>query len=210
MTGRSAAGCARLSGLVLALTVVAIGILTPGYRPAVDTVSRLGSPGQPYAAVARAGFVLYGLLVLAGTPAVRGPRRLVGAYGVAAIVAGLAPKDAAGAPHTPWSAIHVDAAVLGGVAIVAAMAVVAGDRSGPSWRRRSSLAAAAITVLAALAFRLCWGSPVYGLLERIVLAVPAVWVGSTALGGVGVLGVGHVLAPRRGSFRDGEVAHEVV
>jgi hypothetical protein len=202
--------CARLSGVVLAATVVVVGIMTPGYRPEADTVSRLASPGQPHAALARTGFVLYGLLVLAGTPAVRGPRWLVGLYGLAAVLAGLAPKDAAGAPQSAWSAIHVDAAVLGGVAIVAAMVVVACDRACPSGHRRSSVAAAVATVTAAVAFTLSWGSPVYGLLERIVLAVPAVWVGSTALAAGGVLGVGDVLSPRGGAFREGEVAHEVV
>lgn len=170
------AACARLSAGVLAATVMVVGAMTPGYRPWADTVSRLGSPGQPYAATARAGFVLYGLLVLAGAAAVRGPRWLVGLYGTAAVVAGLAPKDAAGQPHTALSALHVQATILGGAAIVASMLAVAWDGDWSASYRRASLATAGATVAAAVVFRLTWGSPVYGLVERVLLAVPAAWV----------------------------------
>jgi hypothetical protein len=137
--------CARLSAVVLAVTVVAIGAVTPGYRPWADTVSRLGSPGQPHAWAARAAFVLYGLLVLAGASAACGSHRLVRLYGVAAIVAGVAPKDPPGSHHTLLSAIHVDATMLGGVAILIAMLAVGCDGRSSSTCRRGSLAAAGIT-----------------------------------------------------------------
>lgn len=175
MTSRAAV-CPQVSAALLVGTVVVVGAITPGYHSNADTVSRLGSPGQPYATVARAAFVLYGLLVLAGVPAVDRPSRLVRWYGVAAIVAGLAPKDAPGAPHTALSALHVDATIVGGVAIVAAMVAVGLDGGRQPASRQTALAAAGVTLLAAMAFRLCWGSPVYGLVERALVAAPAVWV----------------------------------
>ena len=118
---------ARLGGVVasagvLATTIVVAGVLTPGYRPLVDAVSRLGSHDEPHASLLRAGLVLYGALVLTGAGALTrvtpGKERLlafmIGTFGAASIVAGLAPKDPPGGTHTLISRIHVDADIVGG------------------------------------------------------------------------------------------------
>jgi Protein of unknown function (DUF998) len=59
-------GCAAASAAVLTLAVIVIGSLTPGYDQWSDAVSRLASPGEPWALAARAAFAVYGLLVVAG------------------------------------------------------------------------------------------------------------------------------------------------
>lgn len=121
------AGCAVAGARVLVVAVVLAGALTPGYSPWSDTVSRLGSSGQPYAFATRAAFVVYGLLTAVGAAAVaRGAavRWSVRLYCAAAVVAGVAPKDAPGVPHTVASQVHVGATLLGGGAVMLAMAVV--------------------------------------------------------------------------------------
>ena len=170
--------CIDLGALVLALTVVVVAALTPGYSHASDTVSRLGSPGQPLALVARAGFVIYGVLVVIGMSAVR-PRlvsALASIYGVAAIVAGLAPKDAADSGHhTLASQVHVDATIVGGIAIIGAMVVVA-SCAPRMIDRRISTVVAVLACLGAIAFRLTWGWPIYGLVERALLVLSTGWL----------------------------------
>jgi hypothetical protein len=50
-------GCAAASAVVFALAVIVIGSLTPGYDQWSDAVSRLASPGEPWALAA--GIVKY-------------------------------------------------------------------------------------------------------------------------------------------------------
>jgi hypothetical membrane protein len=172
---------------VLGLTVAVVGSLSPGYDQWADTVSRLGSPGQPHALVARAGTLIYGLVVLAGArllgEAVHGRSREVGGliavYGAGAVVAGLAPKDAPSAAHTLLSQVHVDATLVGGLGILVAMLLVACGASAVAERRLAAVAFV-VTGSGALAFRLCWGSPVYGLVERVMIASAALWVAGLA------------------------------
>jgi hypothetical protein len=112
----------------------------------------------------------------------RGPvlTALVGLYGSAAIVAGVAPKDLPATPHTASSTVHVDATIAGGVAVVAAMVVVASCAPRPTLRR-TSLLAAFVTCVAAIVFRFSWGWGVYGFVERVLVGVPATWVAAVAV-----------------------------
>ncbi|HEY0937564.1 MAG TPA: DUF998 domain-containing protein [Trebonia sp.] len=162
MSGRSHVrlGCTAASAAVLALAVIVLGALTPGYDQASDAVSRLASPGEPGALGARASFVAYGLLVLAGAGAVRHYVRrfertltcCLTLYGIASVVGGIAPKDQPGAPHTAVSELHVVACVLAGALAVGAMILVA--RGGPTQAaRRAAAATALLTTMAAIAFK---------------------------------------------------------
>ncbi len=166
-----------------------VGALTPAYSYRADTVSRLGSPGEPYALLERTGVGLYGLLVIVGAgPLGRrapGKERLVAGaitvYGAAAVVAGVAPKDLPGAPHTVMSKVHVDATLAGGLGIVVAMVLV-GLRSSSPVERWASTVVASLTACGVVIFERCWGSGVYGLVERGLLAFAALWVVGLALG----------------------------
>jgi hypothetical protein len=171
----------------LAVAVILAG-LQPGYSWTADTVSRLGSPGQPHALMVRTAMIAYGLLVLAtAAPLRRLVERggvvlvtLVGAYGGAAVVAGLAPKDGPAVPPTAASQVHVAATVLGGAALIGATLLVA--RHGRRSIDRVTAAMAGTAGLAlAVAFRALWGSPVYGLIERALLSLAALWLVTVSL-----------------------------
>ena len=176
-------GCTAASVAMFAAAVVVLGALTPGYNQWSDTVSRLGSPGERWALAARAVFMAYGLLVITGAgtlrPSVSRHGRtlalLLTLYGATCIVAGLAPKDQPGAPHTVMSQVHVASTVVGGALAIGAMVLVA--RFGLTRRaRRAATVLAPCTGLAAAVFRFTWGTPVYGLCERVVLGLGMCWI----------------------------------
>jgi hypothetical membrane protein len=180
--------CIVASAGALWTSIIVVGAITPGYRPLADAVSRLGSPDEPHASLMRAGFVLFGLLVVAGAGALgehaSGKERplacLIGGFGAAAIVAGLAPKDPPQSAHTLTSQIHVDATIVGGAMLLAAMALVA--RYGPRRTdRRIARTVGALTMLVVVVFPFTWGSAIYGLLELLLLALAVVWLVALAL-----------------------------
>jgi hypothetical protein len=133
--------------------------------------------------VVRAALVTTGLIVVAVAPGIataavargRGLARLLRLSGAATVVAGLAPKDRPGVPASTVSQLHVAAALVAVVALLAAMVVVA--VSGPRRRDRTAATlAATLTVAAGAAFPFLWGTSLYGAAERAVLAVPACWL----------------------------------
>lgn len=173
--------------VLLGATVLLTGELTPGYDHRYDTVSRLASPGQPFAMAVRAAIVAVGALVALTARGLRESaaayRRLVsplvGVAGAAAVVVGVAPKDPAGVDPTAVSQLHVGASLVGVGALVAAMVHVA--RSSPHCvERRRSAASLALIVVAGTAFPFTWGSVVYGLLQRVVLLTALAWLVATA------------------------------
>jgi hypothetical membrane protein len=170
------------SAALFALAVVVIGALTPGYDQWSETVSRLASPGERWALAARAVFIAYGLLVIGGACTLRhcvqrhggALALLLALYGAACIVAGLAPKDQPGI-HTATSQLHVASTVAGGALAIGAMVLVA--RYGLTRRaRRTAAALALLTTMASVILRCTWGSPVYGLCERVVLGLGMCWI----------------------------------
>jgi hypothetical protein len=157
--------CLAASAALFALAVIVIGALTPGYDQWSDAVSELASPGEPRALAARAAFAAYGLLVVAGAGALRQYAGHLGTplvlcvtlYGAACVVAGVAPKDLPGAVHTTVSQVHVTAAIVAGALAVGAMALV--SARGPT--------------------RFTWGTPVYGVSERLLLGL--FWISALAI-----------------------------
>jgi hypothetical membrane protein len=185
-------GCVAASVGVLVLAVIVLGSLTPGYDQGADAVSRLASPGEPWALAAQAAFVAYGLLVLAGAGALRPCAGRYGRllaccltiYGLAGLVAGVAPKDQPGAPHTTVSEVHVVACVLAGALAIAAMTLV--SSGGPTRAtRRTAAALAVLTVVAAVIFKYTWGTRVYGISERVVLGLGMCWISALAARALG-------------------------
>jgi hypothetical protein len=172
-----------VGSFLLVVTVVVAGALTPEYDHRYDTVSRLASPGQPYAAAVRAVIVACGVLVVARARGCRpiaatGSRaadRLVALAGTAMIVSGVAPKDPPGVRPTPASQLHVAAAVCAVAALALAMAHRAWRGRRPGERRGSAAALALVTGLGAW-FPLTWGTAAYGLLQRAVLATTLTWL----------------------------------
>ena len=180
-------GCAAASSAVLALAVIVIGSVTPVYSQWSDPVSRLASPGEPWALEARAAFAAYGLLVAAGASTLRHYAwhqqhwlaRCLALYAAACVVAGVAPKDQPGAAPTFVSQVHVAAAVLAGALLLGAMTLV--SRCGVTrTARRAAVAMALLTGLAAGIFSLTWGTQVYGLSERVLLGLGMGWISALA------------------------------
>jgi hypothetical membrane protein len=130
--------------------------------------------------------MVYGLLVIAGASTLRHrvQRRggalvlLLTLYGVTCIVAGLAPKDQPGV-HTMASQVHVASTVAGGALAIGAMLLVA--RYGLTPRaRRAAAVLAPLTIAASVVLRCTWGTPVYGLSERVVLGLGMGWISAVA------------------------------
>jgi len=180
---------ALVAGPLLVISTAVAGMATEGYDPRAETVSRLASPGQPLAMLVATSFVLYGLLVVVGAlplaarfaPGSRCAGPLVAVYGLAGVVCGLAPKDLPGAPPTTASTVHVLATVVGGAAIVGAMAIAGWPSIRPTEQRLARVALV-VTLISAVAFRATWGTPVYGAIERVVLGAPLVWLTVVAAG----------------------------
>ena len=175
------------AAVLLGVTVVVTGELTPGYDHRYDTVSRLASPGQPYAMVVRSAIVAVGVLVVLNAEALRTSaatdRRLVsllvGVAGAAVVVLGAAPKDPSDVGPTTVSQLHVAASLTGVGALVAAMVCVTWSSPHRADRRRSA-ASLTLIVTAGTAFPLTWGSVVYGLLQRVILLTALAWLVATA------------------------------
>jgi hypothetical membrane protein len=180
--------CIVGAAAVLAATIVVVGALTPGYSQLSETVSRLGSRGQPHAALARTGLVLYGLLIVAGAASIgsgipgkdRLVSLLVGGYGVAGIVAGFAPKDPPNGPHSLTSQVHVASAITGGALLMCAMALVAWFAPTHA-HRRDAIVGLAITGAGVVVFPFLWGTTIYGLVERVLLGAASAWLVLLAL-----------------------------
>ena len=170
------------------VVTIVVGAMTPGYRPMADTVSRLGSAGEPHALVMQTAFVLYGLLVLVGAAPLgdAAPTRerwltaAVATYACAGVVAGLAPKDPPDVASTTASGVHVAATIVGGAAILLAMALVA-RHAARRVDRRLAVAVAIGTAIGVLVFRFSWGSWYYGLVERGFLALAMLWLVALAV-----------------------------
>jgi len=186
------------AAVLLGVTVLLTGELTPGYDHRYDTVSRLASPGQPYAMVVRSAIVAVGVLVTLTARALRESAanyrrlvsRLVGVAGAAAVVVGVAPKDPPDVRPSTVSQLHVTASLIGVGALVAAMVYVAWSSPDSAERRRSA-ASVTLIVIAGAAFPLTWGSVVYGLLQRIILVTALAWLVATARRNSPCPGSGH-------------------
>lgn len=175
------------AAFLLGVTVLLTGEFTPGYDHRYDTVSRLASPGQPFAMVVRLAIVAVGVLVTLTARALwksavtyrRVVSLFVGVAGTAAVVVGVAPKDRPDVDPTTVSQLHVAASLIGVGALIAAMIYVTWSNPHRVERRRSA-ASLTLIVIAGTAFPFTWGSVVYGLLQRIILLTALAWLVATA------------------------------
>lgn len=175
------------AALLLGVAVVGAGQLTPGYDHRYDTVSRLASPGQPFAVAVRSVIVAVGVLVTLTARMLRGSAasyrrlvsRLVAVAGAATVVVGVAPKDPPEVDPTTASRLHVAASLIGVGALVAAMIYVTWS-SPHHMERRLSAGSLTLIVIASAAFPFTWGSAIYGLLQRVILLTALAWLVTTA------------------------------
>jgi Protein of unknown function (DUF998) len=208
-------GCAAASAGVFAIAVIVIGSLTPGYNQWSDAVSRLASPGERWALAARAAFAVYGLLVVAGASTLQWCAgrhghtlaRCLTLYGLACVIAGVAPKDQPGAAHTTVSQLHVAAAVLAGALAIGTMTLV--SRCGLTRAtRRAAVAMALLTGLAAGIFKYTWGTQMYGISERVLLGLGMCWISALAVREL-LASPPHAAAEAQSGAPNGREHHEV-
>lgn len=184
---RRRASALTAAAVLLGVTVLLTGELTPGYDHRYDTVSRLASPGQPFAMVVRSTIAAVGVLMMLTARTLRKSaasyRRLVslsvGVAGAAAVVGGVAPKDPPDVGPTTVSQLHVAASLVGVGALVAGMVYVTWSSPHSAERRRSAVSLTLI-VTAGAVFPHTWGSVVYGLLQRVILVTALAWLVATA------------------------------
>ncbi|HET7018458.1 MAG TPA: DUF998 domain-containing protein [Streptosporangiaceae bacterium] len=176
------------SSAAFALAVIVLGTITPGYSQWSDAVSRLGSPGERFALAARSVFAAYGVVIVAGASPLRQYAGRQGRwltsclviYGAGCVIAGVAPKDQPGAPHTAISEVHVIAAILAGGLAIGAMTLV--SRFGPARAdRRAAAVMALLTGIAAIIFWRTWGTTDYGVAERVLLGLGMTWISAVAI-----------------------------
>jgi hypothetical membrane protein len=146
-------------GPVLFLVLVVVGGgLYEGYSHASQKISELGGEGSNVALLQNLNFIALGILTLAfawslgrtlGKP-YTGPV-LIGVFGVSAAIAnGLLPCDVSCLGLTPVSQAHNITGLLGFLAAIAGMVLLARRwRDDPQWERHVALTKAAVVVASA-------------------------------------------------------------
>jgi hypothetical membrane protein len=158
--------------LFAALTVLA-GLVKPGYDIAEQTVSDLAVGA--YGWIQTANFLILGVAMIAFAALLRTRRgALFGFAGLAVIAAAFYETDLAGAPETSHGATHNMLFLLIFLALITAFALH-GSRI------------TALTVFAGLFVFVMFagdvGDPLHsvaGLIERVVIAIPLVWISYSA------------------------------
>lgn len=206
--GLLAAGIGGLAATVCYVgTVIAGGLIVPGYSHLSDSVSELTSPGAPYGAELAIGFIAYNVAVVAvGAGVLMSSRRswLTAAAAVLLIATGVAgvlmiqpfPQDPMGTPLTAAGTGHIVLAGVSALGLVAATVLCAfAWRSDPVWGRVRWLSlGAGVAILATGAVGAAMiASPYFGLFERFTQVSFLTWF--TA---VGVTGLRAIAADRRG------------
>jgi hypothetical membrane protein len=158
--------------LFAALTVLA-GLVKPGYDIAEQTVSDLAV--GDYGWIQTANFLILGVAMLAYAVVLRSRRgALFGFAGAAVIASAVYETDLAGAPETSHGATHNMLFLLIFLALIAAFAL-----------HGSRLTALAVFagLFAFVMFAGDVGDPLHdvaGLIERVVIAIPLVWISFSA------------------------------
>jgi hypothetical protein len=187
-----------VASAVLVLGVMVAGLTWPGYSHRTQNISDLGGIEAPYPALLNVTLVLFGLLVVAFSPALHQglPRRahpragplLVGYFGVAAVVQGLTPCTPGCAAGTRPDLLHGLAATTGILAVAAGM--LSYWRAIRSVAARSSHGAvSAWTGTLTLGFLVAWLIAAgvdpqrlhAGVLQRSLIAVVLIWLTATAV-----------------------------
>jgi hypothetical membrane protein len=167
------------------------GASTAGYSTVDDAISDLAAVGAPTRAAMTAGFVVFGLGVVAFGAALRDA--LDGRAGLACVVTATCTLGVAATPLGGWSGdtVHAVFAGLGYASLAAAPLLAArpfARRGRHGWARASRVAAIA-SALCLVASTL---GPAHGLWQRLGLSVGDVWIVVTAL----------ALLSSRGPFTD--------
>jgi hypothetical membrane protein len=166
--------------LVFVGTWALAGVTIDGYSPVNDAISDLAAAGTSTHAAMTAGFVVFGLGLIAFGLALR--VALDRRAGIAGIATGACTLGVAATPLGGWSGdtLHAIFAILGYLSIVTLPMLAStpfADRGRRGWMVVARLTAAmSALLLASSAF-----GPAHGLWQRLGLTVADTWVVVTAL-----------------------------
>jgi hypothetical membrane protein len=156
------------------------GARTDGYSPVHDAISDLAAVGAPTRVAMTAGFVVFGVGLIAFGFALR--TALDGRAWVAAIATGACTIGVAATPLGGWSGDTVHAIFAGlGYITIAALPLLASIPLASSGRRGWALASRVTGVTAALCLAATTLGPAHGLWQRLGLTVGDTWIAVTAL-----------------------------
>ncbi len=164
---------------------VSAGLLTAGYSPVDDAISRLAAVGAPTRVLMTAGFVCFGVAVPAYALELR--RHLGGAAWMGAAVSGAATLGVALFPLGASAAIdgvHNAMAASGYLALVAVPLLGAG-RLGQAGHPRAAVASLVAAVVAGGCLAATLLVPAHGLYQRAGLTVVDVWLMASAFAIIG-------------------------
>jgi hypothetical membrane protein len=192
---RAAARGGMVGPAIFGLVIVLGGVLYDGYSHAGQKISELGGSGADLAILQNVNFILLGTLVLAFTwalgrtlgPPYRGPA-LLAVFGISSCIAnGLLPCDVACVGETPVAQAHNLTGLLGFLAAIAGMLVLANRwRSDPRWRHHvaATLGAAAVSIGGLIWFLTTQIlDPLHslgGIAQRTFVAALLLWIARTA------------------------------
>jgi hypothetical membrane protein len=166
--------------LVFVGTWALAGVTIDGYSPVNDAISDLAAAGTSTHAAMTAGFVVFGLGLIAFGLALRvALDRRAGSAGVAT---GVCTLGVAATPLGGWSGdtLHAIFAILGYLTIVA-LPLLASKPFADRGRRGWMVAAQLIAAVSALLLASSAVGPAHGLCQRLGLTVADIWVVATAL-----------------------------
>lgn len=189
----SSAICGMIAPIIFAITVLVIGILTPGYDPVTQLISELGIPNLPYAAIFNGiGLILVGILLSSFAYAVykvfnRGWKVAVGSSmvviaGLSFIAMGFFHCDQGCVPISLTGHLHL---VFGEIAIIAGMlaafifSVVMHEEGDWDGYWQYSLLTGILVVVVLPIFLALNG--IAGLLERILSGIVFLWTELVAI-----------------------------
>jgi hypothetical membrane protein len=196
MTGRTLAMIGIVGPVSYVVLVTVLGFLWPGYDPIRQTQSELGAVDAPLGPVMNvAGFIALGLVVLAfagvyllvlrrGGWALAAVAALVVA-GVGLVVVGFFPCDAGCVDVTRTGELHSFFSMPPAIGLPVAMMLSAAafredGRLGASWQAASfALGALGLAAGPVIAAELAAGYD--GLLQRVAMWVPVLWVSAVSL-----------------------------
>lgn len=184
-----------LGPALFVMLVVLGGVLYDGYSHASQKISELGGAGAPFAILQNLNFILLGLSVLGLAwalgrtlgPPYRGPA-LIGVFGVSSCIAnGLLPCDVACVGDTPVGLAHNLTGLLGFVAAIIGMTILARRwRHDPRWRRHAgpTLWAVAVAIVGLVWFIITQEidplHPIGGIAQRAFVGALLLWIARTA------------------------------
>lgn len=191
---RLAARVGWSSMVTFVLLLILGGALTDGYSHVTQKISELGATGAPYAALQNLNFVILGVGVLSfawalyqtSSSSTLLPSLLIGFFGVVAVAHAFISCDVGCKGETPMGLLHNVTGLIGFVAVIAGMLVVAKQWSAvPALRSRVRLTRvlAVVAICGLVTFVATQALDVQsfaGIAQRVFAGSFILWIGSTS------------------------------